>query len=326
MVFNLNYNQMFTMLADIPTDFSNVDYRDIGAQPMSYIPTFYDTPPMTDGWGNTFSNFKSTPVLYNLDGFISPYSSQNWGGTSNILKFVERDERLGNNIDKIDPNKIFSSEMNGLRALASDQQKIIKMVEKKLIESLADQRKTGLTESDIDALSALSTARSTIATITKEQSNIKKNITDIKLKQYQISDNKRNEQLSMNTGGNQQRTMSPRGASPTQLLDDLFKSTASANTGNVVGVDYNTPSINPTELIDSIVSSTSDHLRYESEEPTTYVVVDNDNGGRTSYATYTKDGRLLEDYPNPDEPIKEIDYDAGVAINTLDMRYPIKTE
>lgn len=316
---------MFTMLADIPHDFNNVNYNDIGPQSMPYVQNFYDNSPMQMGFADLFTEYKSTPVLYNMDGFISPFSSQLWGGTSNMIKLANRDERIGNNIDKVDPNKIFSSEMNGLRALASDQQKIIKMVEKKLMESLADQRKTGLTESDIDALSALSTARSTIATITKEQSNIKKNITDIRLKQYQIAGNKRlNEQQSI--GGEQQTTtMSPRGMSPTQLLDDLFKSTASANTVNAV--DYSPQSnTNPAELIDSLVSSTSDHLRYESEEPTTYVIVDNDNGGRTSYATYTKDGRLLEDYPNPEEPIKEIDYDAGIAISTLDVRYPIKTE
>ena len=321
----VNYNDMFTMLADIPRDFNDVNYSDIGAtQSIPYTPTFYDIPSVTS-WESAFAGFKTHPVLYNVDGFITPYSSNMWGGTPSVLQTFDRDERLGNNIDRIDPNKIFSSEMNGLRALASDQQKIIKMIEKKLIESLTDQRKIGLSESDIDALSALSTARSSIATITKEQSNIKKNITDIRLKQYQIAGNKQNAQSMIGDNTQQRPALPTRGMSPTQLLDDIFKSAATTNTTG--SVDYIPASnMNPSELIDNVVLPNNGHLRYESEEPITYVVVDNDNGGRTSYATYTKDGRLLDDYPNPEEPIKEIDYDAGVAINTLDVRYPIKTD
>ena len=319
----MNYNEMFTMLADIPRDFNNANYSDIGPQSMPCIPAFYDYTPNIS-WENEFTGFKQRSWL--SDGFISPFSSGSWGGLPELLRNIDRDDRLGNNIDRIDPNKIFSSELNGLRALASDQQKIIKMVEKKLIDSLADQRKNGLTENDIDALSALSTARSTIATITKEQSNIKKNITDIRLKQYQINGSKQNAQS--NYDNSQQRPTNPlqtRGMSPTQLLDDIFKSAATMDTNGTVDYIPNS-NINPSEIIDGVVLPNNDHLRYESEEPITYVIVDNENGGRTSYATYTKDGRLLEDYPNPEEPIKEIDYDAGIAVNSLDIRYPIKTE
>lgn len=311
---------MFNILDELPDDYG-ADYRDIGdSQPMPYVPTFYDYPPITK-WEDAFAGFKSRPVLYNMDGYISPYSSNNWGGTSNILQYLDRDERTGNNIDKIDPNKIFSSEMNGLRALAADQQKIIKMVEKKLIESLADQRKNGLTESDIDALSALSTARSTIATITKEQSNIKKNITDIRLKQYQIADNKR-DQMNNNNQMTDTTQRSFRNESRTSMLDDIFNS-AIAN--NSMSVNYTGGSnVDPASLIDNITNPVSNHLQYESSNPTTYVVVDNDNGGRTTFETYTENGELLTDYPNPDSDIVSLDYDAGVATDSLGQKYPIK--
>lgn len=314
---------MFNVLSVLPDDYG-ADYRDIGdSHPTPYVPTFYDYPPITK-WEDAFAGFKSRPTLYNMDGYnISPYSSNNWGGTSNILQWIDRDERLGNTVDKVDPNKIFSSEMNGLRALASDQQKIIKMFEQKLVESLVDQRKNGLTESDIDALSALSTARSTIATITKEQSNIKKNITDIKLKQYQIADNKRNHEQMATGNGDTGGNMAPRNMSKTSILDNIFNSTIATNGGDPVNYTGGS-SMDPNSLIDSITNPTSNHLQYESSNPTTYVVVDNDNDGRTSFETYSETGELLNDYPNPDSRIVSLDYDAGVATDELGQKYPIK--
>lgn len=319
----MNYNDMFGILDLIPDDYgTSDDYPDISRnnQPAQFVPTFYDQPPITN-WENAFAGLKTkTNSLYNIDGWISPYSSNNWGGTSSILQYIERDDRIGNTIDKTDPNKIFSSELNGLRALASDQQKIIKMVEKKLMESLTDQRKNGLTESDIDALSALSTARSTIATITKEQSNIKKNITEIRLKQYQINEN--NKMNNMQPSGDGQPMRPVRGASSTSILDNIFNSSVATNPGNAV--TYDTGNTDPNKLIDDITNPSSVHLRYESMNPTTYVVIDNDNLGKTKYETYSESGELLPDYPNPESDIVSLDYDAGLATDELGQKYPIK--
>jgi hypothetical protein len=179
----MNYGKMFDMLDSIPSPGNNNQYPGMNT-PTPYEPTFYDQPPVTS-WEDAFTGFKTRPVLYNMDGWISPYASNNWGGTSNILQYIDDQSRLPTVEQKIDPNKIFSSELNGLRALAADQQKVVKMFERKLMENLTEKGKIGLTEEDIEAMSALTAARSAITSISKEQVAIKKNIADIRIKQAQ---------------------------------------------------------------------------------------------------------------------------------------------
>ena len=107
-------------------------------------------------------NMPTRPVLYNMDGWISPYASDNWGATSIILKSMEDISRLPPLSDKVDPNKIFTSDISALRTQAADQMKVTKMFEKKLMESLTERGKMGLNENDIMAMQALTSARSSV--------------------------------------------------------------------------------------------------------------------------------------------------------------------
>ena len=146
----MNYNDMFNMLGDRPNPFEDQmpmtpQQREFYQTP--YQPTFQEQPRPLN-WEEAFNGFKTHPVLYNMDGWISPYSSQNWGGTSNILQYIDDQQRIPNAENKIDPNRIFSAEVNGLRALSADQAKILKMFERKFAESLTEKGKVGLTEED----------------------------------------------------------------------------------------------------------------------------------------------------------------------------------
>lgn len=314
----MNYCDMFNMLGSIPspeqdTMQQNNDFGFNGPRP--YEPTFYDQPPLTD-WDKEFMGFKTRPVLYNVDGWISPYSSNNWGGTSNILQYLDDQSRLPAIENKIDPNKIFSSEINGLRALASDQQKIVKMFEKKLMESLTEKGKFGLTEADVEAMSALTSARTAITAISKEQVNIKKNIAEIKIKQNQ------NANVSTNSTGN---TQSVKGANSNDIgrsiLDNIFDSPAISQS---TSVNYNAQSVsNPSSLIDNIVPSVNPMITYESNEPKTYVVI-GETDADIDFETYSANGELIPDFPKPNARVTTIDRESMKATDEFLVQYPIK--
>lgn len=284
--------------------------------PNSYEPTYYDQPSMS--WEDAFTGFKSRPVLYNVDGFISPYSSNNWGGTSNILQYIDDSSRLPALENKIDPNKVFSSEINALRALAADQQKITKLFEKRLMEGLTEKGKIGLTEEDVEAMSALTAARSAIASINKQQVDIKKNITDIRIKQSQNANNG-------NTGSTGPSDK-PVGAMNIgrSILDNIFD--APSNSTPMSTTQYQTASVSDAaRVLDELVPSVNSHVQHESAEPTTYVIV-GDSDDDVEFATYSASGELIPDFPNPDARITSIDRDAKSATDEFMVSYPIKTE
>lgn len=309
----MNYSDMFGMLGSRPDPYGQQNTPQESYPP--YEPTFQETPRPLN-WEEAFKGFSTRPVLYNMDGFISPYASNNWGGTSNILQYIDDQSRLPAVEQKIDPNKIFSAEVNGLRAIEADQQKIVKLFERKLTESLTEKGKIGLTEEDIEAMAALTSARSAITAIEKEKVAIKKNIAEIRIKQSQNN----------NPGGN--AGPSERGLSSMDIgrsmLDDIFSVPSTSPTIPSTVVEYNSsdPSM-AAQVIDSIVPNVGSHIQHESAEPTTYVVV-GETDDDIEFATYSSSGDLMPDFPKPDTTITTIDRDAGKAIDSLLVEYPIK--
>lgn len=286
----------------------------------TYEPTYESCTPAN--WENEFSGIKSTPVYYNMDGFISPYASNNWGATSAILKTVVDESRLPALSDKVDPNRIFTSDIAALRSLAVEQQNITKVFEKKLKESLTDRGKFGLDENDIAAMQALTSARSAIASISKEQIAIKKNIAELKIKQQTTS----NTSSSTDNSGFSGKSHSSMEVGRS-ILDSIFD-TSNVPQPQVSSSDYVTGSGNTAgDILDELVgaSNVNKHIQYENNEPTTYVCL-----GQTDedieFQTYSSDGMLLESYPNPNTNITKIDRDAGVATDELLVQYPIKNK
>lgn len=307
----MNFEEMFNRLdAGLPQHAQSIE-------PNSYEPTYNPQPCMS--WEEAFTGFKTTPVLYNMDGFISPYASNNWGGTTNILQYLDDSSRLPAIENKIDPNKIFSSEINACRALAADQQKITKLFEKKLMESLTERGKTGLTEDDVEAMSALTAARSAIAAINKQQVDIKKNITDIRIKQNQNT-SAAAAQANSPTGGDKSLGAIAIGRS---MLDSIFDA-PSGNNNTVPQEAYPVANVDQaSKVLDELVPSVGAGIQHESLEPTTYVVVGDDNND-VEFATYAADGRLIADYANPEARITTIDPVAKVATDEYMVSYPIK--
>ena len=260
-----------------------------------------------------------------MDGFISPYSCNNWGGTSNILQYIDESYRVPGNETKIDPNKIFSSEVNGLRAIEADQAKMLKMFERKLVESLTEKGKVGLTEEDINAMAAINSARSTLAGIEREKVNIKKNIADIKIKQAQNGNGSGNGTGTGSTGSNVSSFDVGR-----SIMDNIFDIPGGSSSGSVqsdipvTSVEYTAANVDAAaSIVDALVTDVNDSLKFENREPTTYVVV-GDTDDDVEYVTYSSDGDIIPDYPKPNTPIAKIDRESHTATDTLLVSYPLK--
>lgn len=313
----MNYLEMFNKLESVqPSDSSNVDKE--------YCqPTYYENP-QVNNWQDDFSGFRTSPVLYNLDGYISPYASNNWGGTSAIMKSLDDEIHNPPLTDKIDPNKIFNSDISALKVLAADQKKVAKIFEKRLMESLTDRGKVGLNEEDIMAMQALTSSYNAIASINKEQINIKKNIADLRIKQNQnkMSGNS-------NEGGN----VGSRGMNSVDvgrsILDSIFDAPSSTmSNATVPPTNYQVSSdTDASNLIDSIIpsSESNPYIQYESANPTTYVVV-GDSDEDVEFMTYDASGELISDYPNPTSKITKIDREANMATDEYLVQYPLKTK
>lgn len=277
--------------------------------PKSHEPQYHDTNQMTE----YYTMYKVQNPNSSIEGHISPYASNNWDTSSGILNYVEDTSRLPALDQRIDPNRIFTSDIAALRALASDQNKIVKMFEKRLVESLADKSKFGLTEDDIEAMQALTAARSAIVNINKEQINIKKNIADIRIKQQQQS----GIPGAPSSGGGMSSMDIGR-----SIMDNLFdmpgqQPIQSTYQAQPVSLDQ------ASAIIDDLVPTVSDETNYESMAPKTYVVV-GDNDEEAEFVTYDSTGQVIPDYPNPTSHIESIDRENANAVDDLLVQYPVK--
>lgn len=319
----MNFGEMFGMLDNSPSyqQQAQQSVDTYGYDPFTQPPEpqYQDQPSMT--WEEAFSNFKTTPVLYNMDGFISPYSSNNWGSNSKLLQYIDDQSRLPALENKVDPNKIFTSEINSLRALEADQLKLIKMMEKKLYESISEKGKIGLTEEEIEALSAITSGRNAIAGMANARVSIKKNIADIRIKQNQLANNPAAANATGNTGYSGSSMDIGR-----SMLDKIFEVPAGTANLPTTNIDYSP--INSSDagrVLDDLVPNVNSNLKYEGVEPKTYVVV-GESDTDISFETYDSEGRLIPDYPAPDvDPASiTIDRDGRKAVDGYLVEYPLK--
>ena len=320
----MDYNTMFSMLGDMtdntPSEQSPYQDNFLPTQPISaqYQPTYQEQPrPLS--WEEAFNGFKTSPVLYNMDGYISPFSGNNWGGTSNILQYIDEQFRLPNNENKIDPDKIFTAEVNGLRAIEADQARTLKMFKRKFEESLTEKGKVGLPENAIEAMAAITSATSSLAAIEREKVNIKKNIADIKIKQNQTSNSPANANGSA-MGPGKPLASADIGRS---ILDNIFAAKMQPEIPTT-SVEYNAVNADSaSRVIDELIPTVGDSVKFENQEPTTYVVL-GETDDDIDFVTYSADGNIIPDYPKPTSTITKIDRESKTATDTYLVSYPIK--
>lgn len=290
-----------------------------------YQPTYTDAAIAPVGWEEDFKNLRTYPSLYNLDGFVNPQPYFNWGNCSPVIAQMSEDARAIINPDKIEPHKIFTSEVQSLRKISSDQHRIIKMFEKKFMECITEKGKFGLTEEDVLAFNALIQARSQLTANTKEQVAIKKSIAELKIKQNQAMKQAATAGGKDGVSGGEVTSMDAVGKS---VLDNIFNMdfTNTAPAPSPVGNEFeNVSPVDASSILDALIpnSDVSAHIRYESIQPKTYVVIGQDEND-VEFQTYSASGELIPDYPNPTSKITNIDKDTGKATDDLLVQYDIK--
>ena len=280
--------------------------------PSTHQPQYQDSSKIQE----YYSMYKLAQPSYALEGYISPYPTNNWDTSSGILQYVEDNTRLPALDQRIDPNRIFNSDIAALRSLAADQNKIVKMFEKRLTESLTDKGKFGLNEEDIEAMQAVTAGRNAIVGITKEQINIKKNIADIRLKQQM----QQQQQSGVGNGGNggvSAISMSR------EFMDSMFNMPARSIDIGTVNEEVTDGSLEQaSQLIDELIPEVSDSVKYESRTPKTVVVV-GESEDDVSFETYDSSGNIIEGYKNPTSRIVSIDRESRKAKDDLDVRYDV---
>ena len=286
---------------------------------------YYDT---TQQFANEFNAYKAEPMLYpNATQYISPFMEDNWGGVTGIIASLDEASRSPGAIieNKIDPNKIYTSELAALRTSAADQVRITKLFEKKLMEGLKDKDKFGLNENDILAMQALTAARSAVTGINKEMINIKKNISELRLKQQQNM----TRQSSVGNVDPGVVPTSPGSISDHDSINRIFNTIESAPVdlyNNGYDAEASPDDIaRATQMLDDItnISNVNRYTRFETENPNTVVLI-GDTDDDAEYATYNDSGELLEDYPNPTSDIIEINREAGYAKDSLLRTYELR--
>lgn len=295
--------------------------EDMYQSPNQAVPEFDKPANDPHVWLDRYAQFSARPKFnQNIDGYISPYASGHWGASSDIMQSIAAGMELGPMQEKVDPNKIFTSDIAALRTLAADQIKIIRVFERKFLESLNDKGKFGLNEDDIEALQALTSARSALTAINKEQIAVKKNIAELKIKQQQANG-------SSAPGGTQQTSGRSANAYDIgrSIMDNLWDMTP-AQTSPPVQVSY--PAIDPSQASDVLdqvvdVGQLASSVQYEADSPTTYVLV-GDSDDDVEFATYSKNGELMDESINPTSKITSIDRSTDTAMDEFLVTYPIR--
>jgi hypothetical protein len=275
-----------------------------------------------NAWLDRYAKFTTRPGFNpNMDGYFTAYTGH-WGGYSDVMQGLSGMD-LGPLQEKVEPNKIFTADIAALKTLAADQGKLVKVFERKVLESLNDKGKFGVNEDDIEAIQALTAARNSLMSIQKEQIGVKKSIAELKIKQQQAN-------AAGGSAGAPGTTGRPASAFDVgrSIMDRIFDNPVPTQPQEpAVNANYPTVDLDhAASVLDSIVGADTvpDTIAYEADDPKTYVVV-GESDTDTEFVTFSASGEVLPDYPNPTTKIQSVDREAGKAVDELLVSYPIKT-
>lgn len=260
------------------------------------------------------------PSIYTNPRYFEPYSSMYFGSSVEAVNAVEDPSFIPVNDRRIDPNKIFSSDIQAAKTVTADQTKMKKLFEKRLQESLTEKGKVGLTEEDVLAMQALTAANNAIVSSINQQVNIKKTIADLRIKQQQNATVAANAQTAGTTGGKY-------GSSPMDIgrsmMDSVFAAASKYATpiDTTTVVDYNAPSVDPS-AIDDMLPSPGTNIEYESRDITPVVTVRGNRDETAEYA-YTQGDKILDEAVERSASIVSIDREKHVAYDSMNQEYKL---
>lgn len=291
--------------------------------PNTYHATYDGIEPSTGRYVPPTSG--EAPVYFNYGKYLEPYASTYFGSSLAAVQAVEDPSFIPVNDLRIDPNKIFSTDIQAMKTLAADQIRIKKMFEQKLMESLTEKGKVGLTEDDINAMQAVTSAGTAIAGINKAQVDIKSKIADIRLKQQSLSKEQTNQQ---GTGMN-----NPSGSSGMDAARSLMDNIFALREEIPISVNDNSQinDANISDMVEGIEEAESllpniigGAIEYEARGISPVVVVNGYDDSSAHIIGIDSDKNRYDDYaPLKGAKIKSIDRDAKVAIDSNDRKYEL---
>ena len=296
--------------------FESLDSSAYGVEPQQ-TSNWTDEPYSPNTFMERFHEFSAVPQYIPMDGFINPFVGGLWNTPTTTLDVTYNQEMFGP--EKIDPNRIFSSDIASLKTLAADQAKLIKVFERKAMEMYTDKGAYGLNEDAIAAMQAATSARSALLSIIKEQASIKKNITELRIKQQQTV-----------AGGGPAAAATPgRSASAFDvgraIVDNIFNMPNPSSVPSPPLTQYPETSIDDaSNMLENVVSvdEVPETVKFEKDNPKIHVMIGDDPNDR-KYVTLNGHNEVMPDYPPPKAAIKEVDLDSRVALDELENKYPV---
>ena len=276
-------------------------------------------------WEGNYDMLRTQPTYYRLNQYVSPYASSHWESSSPILHTMNDQSFMPPLSDKIDPNRIFSSDITALNATAADQLRTLKAFEKKFMESINDKNKYGLTEDDIAAFQAITAARNAITAINKEKVAVKKNIADIKIKQQQVSNTASG---GSSYGKTPESTLGGSPANDTMVLDSIFDSLSKGTVVPQQPQQYVTADVTAAEQLLDDISNPNVNIQHE-RDGVVQVVVSSRGVEDAYFANAVRDPvsgkyNLLDDESNlPTATINDVDFVSENATDEMSRSYPV---
>jgi hypothetical protein len=303
----MDYNafERMSRLAPLKEDVSPETLRPVYRSSRAQLPQYFEP---TNG----------LPSLYTNPRHYEPYSSMYFGSSVEAVNAVEDPSFIPVIDRRIDPNKIFSSDIQAAKTVTADQTKMKKLFEKRLQESLTEKGKVGLTEEDVLAMQALTAANNAIVSSINQQVSIKKTIADLRIKQQQQANNAVAASDTAGASGGKY------GNSPMDIgrsmMDNVF---AAANKYNSpVQVEYNAPTVDPS-TIDDMLPSYGENIDYESNNISVAVIVHGNRDNDVEYAHVRNDGSIIDDGYTNNTQIVSIDREKHVAYDSMNKKYPL---
>ena len=268
-----------------------------------------------------FEPSNGLPALYTNPRSYEPYQSMYFGSSIGVVNAVEDPSFIPVQDRRVDPNKIFSSDIQAAKTVTAEQTKMKNLFGKRLQESLTEKGKVGLTEEDVLAMQAYTAANNAIVSSINQQVNTKKVIAELRIKQQQQNNATASVANTNTDAGNKY------GASTMDIgrsmMDSLFEAASRYPDAVNSPVNYNAPTIDPDSIDSEFLPSTSEQIEFESSGIRTAVVI---RGGREETAEYVHirdDNTIIDDGFVSTNLIDKIEPTQHIAFDKMGRSYPL---
>jgi hypothetical protein len=260
------------------------------------------------------------PAVYTNPRTFEPYASMYFGSSIGVVNAVEDPSFIPIVDRRVDPNKIFSADIQASKTATADLKKMQAIFGKRLQESLTEKGKVGLTEEDVLAMQAYTAANNAIVSSINQQVTTKKVIAELRIKQQQQQSNSNNSNTTVESGSRYNSSPMDIGRS---MMDHMFETISRYPDASNNTVDYNAPTVDPDTITNDILPTAGENIEFESSGITTSVIVRGSRDETAEYVHTRDDGSIIDDgFVSPNR-IAKIDRDQHLAYDDMERTYPL---